>query len=58
MNHHHRALDSFGENVNHQRDAKGLTGEKQAKKTELDPTCSFDIERVVRNPNGAQFFRN
>ncbi|HBJ85791.1 MAG: helix-turn-helix transcriptional regulator [Prosthecobacter sp.] len=47
MKHEHRALTSFGKNVKRQREAKGLTQEKLAEKSELDPTYISGIERGV-----------
>ena len=45
----HRALTAFGLAVRRAREAKGLTQEKLAERSELDSTYISGIERGVRN---------
>ncbi|MBI5821852.1 MAG: helix-turn-helix transcriptional regulator [Verrucomicrobia bacterium] len=43
-------LAALGQNVRHQREARGLTQEKLAERASLDPTYISGIERGLRNP--------
>lgn len=43
-------IAALGQNVRRRREAKSLTQEKLAEKTELDPTYISGIERGLRNP--------
>ncbi len=43
-------LAALGANVRRQRDVRGLTQEKLAEKSGLDPTYISGIERGLRNP--------
>lgn len=43
-------LAALGANVRRQRDTRGLTQEKLAEKSGLDPTYVSGIERGLRNP--------
>ena len=45
----HRAITAFGLAVRRAREAKGLTQEKLAERSELDSTYISGIERGVRN---------
>ena len=43
-------LAALGRNVRRRREARALTQEKLAEKTDLDPTYISGIERGLRNP--------